>query len=157
MLDPITTKLIALGVPWEPSAQNSNEAVFSFPIQNTSQMRVGQTYAHSLSARSQLELWKTYADNYCEHKPSISVYVDESEWPSTAGWCYDNWRRLNGVSFFPLDDHIYPQAPYQRVTKEVYEEMIKKMPTDINFTIEEDEDTTTNSQELACSAGSCEI
>ena len=60
------------------------------------------------------------------------------------------------MSFFPANDHIYPQAPYEEITKEEYEELAKDMPERFNLEVE-DEDNTTGSQELACSGGACEL
>jgi ribonucleoside-triphosphate reductase len=63
------------------------------------------------------------------------------------------------VSFLPHSDHIYQQAPYQEITKEAYDEALKKMPS---FDWEalasyESTDMTTGSQELACVGTSCEL
>ena len=65
---------------------------------------------------------------------------------------------MSGVSFLPFSDHTYQQAPYTDCTKEEYEEFIKKMPSEIDWSsfIEED-DYTIGQQTLACTAGGCEI
>jgi ribonucleoside-diphosphate reductase alpha chain len=63
------------------------------------------------------------------------------------------------VSFLPHSDHSYRQAPYQECTKEEYEALLARMP---NFDWDqlaqfEQDDTTVNTKELACTAGVCEI
>jgi ribonucleoside-diphosphate reductase alpha chain len=60
----------------------------------------------------------------------------------------------------PVSDHVYQQAPYEDITPEKYEELLKAMPVDVKWRdLEhfEKEDTTTGSQELACTGGACEI
>ncbi len=68
---------------------------------------------------------------------------------------------MTGVSFLPHSDHIYQQAPYQEIEEEQYNKLLGEMPKNIDWTAiasYEKYDTTTSSQELACSAvGGCEI
>ena len=55
---------------------------------------------------------------------------------------------------------VYKQMPYQDCTKEEYEELLTKLPKNVNWedlAKYEKKDTTTGSQELACVAGGCEI
>ena len=73
----------------------------------------------------------------------------------------NHFDQMSGVSFLPYSDHVYKQAPYQDCSKEEYEELLAKMPQNVDWTkLSEYEkiDTTVGSQELACSAaGGCEI
>jgi hypothetical protein len=73
-----------------------------------------------------LEVWKTFQENWCEHKPSVTISVAEDEWLPVAAWVYDNFDILSGVSFLPFDPTEYPQAPYQTLTEEQYKEFLKK-------------------------------
>jgi len=113
------------------------------------------------NAIEQMELWKTYLDDWCEHKPSITVSVKESEWMNVGSWVYDNIDDISGISFLPFSDHVYAQAPYQDCSKEEYEEMQKKMPNNVKWeevSRYEAQDYTAGSQELACSSDAgCEI
>ncbi len=75
-------------------------------------------------------------------------------------WVYKHFDEVSGVSFLPHSDHNYRQAPYQDCMKKDYEELVKKMPKDVNWeklSDYEKEDNTSGSQTLACSGGSCEI
>ena len=76
-------------------------------------------------------------------------------------WCWENFDHLSGVSFLPSFDHSYIQAPYQEITRDKYMEAKKAMPKkaiDWSLLTEfEKEDTTKGSQELACTAGVCEL
>lgn len=152
--DPVSDLLISEGVPHEPDNNNPESTwVFSFPIKSPE----GSIVVDQKTAIEQLELWKTYQLHWCEHKPSVTIYVKEDEWMEVGAWVYRNFDIVSGISFLPYSDHIYPQAPYQPISKEAYEAMPK---VDIDFTklVEfEKEDNTTNTKELACTAGSCEL
>ena len=50
-------------------------------------------------AFEQMELWKTYLEDWCEHKPSITVSVKENEWMQVGSWVYDNMDDISGISF----------------------------------------------------------
>ena len=108
----------------------------------------------------QLELWKIYQDHWCEHKPSITVYYSDDEFMEIGAWLYKNFDAVSGVSFLPRSDHTYQQAPYEEITEEEYNKLVAAMPSTIDWeqlAIFETEDTTKGTQELACSAGICEI
>lgn len=153
--DPLTNFLVEQGVPYEIDQMNKDNLVFEFPMKSPSTSRM----ANDLSAIEQLEIWKTYADHWCEHKPSCTVYYKEKEFLDVGGWVYKNFNSISGVSFLPYDDHIYPQAPYEPVTEEEYNELLSRFPViDWSRLAEyEDDDYTTGSQELACKGGACEI
>lgn len=75
-------------------------------------------------------------------------------------WVWDHFEEMSGVSFLPFSDHTYRQAPFQDCTKEEYENLLRRMPKEIDWSglsTYEKEDNTIGSQELACSGGVCEI
>jgi ribonucleoside-diphosphate reductase alpha chain len=114
-----------------------------------------------MTAVEQLELWKTYAIHWCEHKPSVTISVKEHEWMQVGSWIYDNFDVASGVSFLPHTDHSYQQAPYQDIEREEYlewQERFGAFEIDWDALSEyEKEDNTSGSRELACTADSCEI
>jgi ribonucleoside-diphosphate reductase alpha chain len=113
-----------------------------------------------MNAVEQLQLWKVYQDHWAEHKPSITVSVKEEEWMDVGAWVFENFNQMSGVSFLPFADHSYRQAPYQDMTVLQYNELLKKMPKNVDWMkLKEYESTdrTAGSQELACSADGCEI
>ena len=132
-------------------------SVFSFPVKSPE----NAVNRMDMSAIEQLELWLTYQKHYCEHKPSVTISVRESEWIEVGAWVYANWEWMSGVSFLPFSDHTYRQAPYQDINKKQYEELEKKMPKGVDWMTllarYESTDMTEGAQELACSAGGCEI
>lgn len=156
--DPLAIMMKDMGFPVEDDITKPQHTyVFSFPQKSPDHA----IYRKDLTAIQQLEMWLVYQRHWAEHKPSITVSVKEEEWPAVGAWVYDHFDELSGVSFLPFSDHVYKQAPYQDCTKEEYEELLAKMPKMVDWSklaSYEKQDTTTGSQELACSAaGGCEI
>ena len=154
--DPLAQYMTAAGFPVEDDVMSKSSLVFSFPIKSPD----SSTTVKQVGAMEQLKLWKKYQDYWCEHKPSITVYYTDNEFLQIAQWIWDNFDTVSGISLLPVSDHVYQQAPYEDITKEKYEELLKAMPVDINWSDLqhfEQEDNTTGSQELACVGGACEI
>ena len=154
--DPISNALVEAGVPYEVDKYNAEALVFSCPMKAPAKA----VTRHDVTPVGQLELWKHFALNWCEHKPSMTCYVPEDSWAEVAAWIWKNWDIVNGISFLPSADegHIYDQAPYEDLDAEGYKEMKKGFPTTIDWkSIVEDQDATTASQELACVGDHCEI
>jgi len=155
--DPLTEFLKASGIPNEPDVMKpEHTTVFSFPMMAPK----GSVCRTDMTAIQQLEIWKTYAKHWCEHKPSVTISVKEDEWVPVGSWCWENFEYLSGVSFLPFSDHTYQQAPYQDIDEDTYKELVKGMPKEIDWAKLQDfekEDNTKGSQELACTAGVCEL
>jgi len=134
---------------------NKDNLVFSFPLKSPDTARLSR----EMTALEQLDMWLLYQDHWCEHKPSCTVYYTEQEFLAVGDWVYRNFDKISGVSFMPFDDHVYPQAPWEIITEEVYSKMLGEIP-EIDWAKladYEDDDFTTSSQELACVGGQCEI
>tara|TARA_R110002073_G_scaffold104181_4_gene235594 strand:+ start:300 stop:2237 length:1938 start_codon:yes stop_codon:yes gene_type:complete len=155
--DPMTQFMIDQGIPNEPEKDNPlDTTVFSFPTVAP----MGAVTRNDMTATEQLDLWLTYQTHWCEHKPSVTISVRDSEWMEVGAWVYKNFDDVSGISFLPYSDHIYPQAPYEEVDKAKCMEMVKRMPSRIDWSKLSDyekEDGTSGGRELACSAGVCEV
>ena len=155
--DPMTTFLMDSGIPVEDDVTKPKDtAVFSFPVKAPK----NAITRDKLSALQQLEIWLVYQRHWCEHKPSITVSVREEEWMEVGAWVYKHFDEVSGISFLPYSEHTYVQAPYQEIDEVVYNEIVEKMPKNIDWTalsLYELEDSTTGSQALACVSGECEI
>jgi ribonucleoside-diphosphate reductase alpha chain len=155
--DPLTKMMRDAGFPVEDDTTNpSHTSVFSFPIK----VEESAVFRTDISAIKQLELWKIYQEHWCEHKPSVTISVRENEWLDVGAWVYEHFDYMSGVSFLPFSEHTYKQAPYQDCEKEEYEVLLSKMPKNVEWSKLSDyekTDMTIASQELACSAGFCEI
>jgi ribonucleoside-triphosphate reductase len=155
--DPLTEFLKDFGVPSEPDVMKPDATtVFYFPIKAPK----NATVTKDLSAIDHLEVWKVYRTHWTEHNPSVTINVAEDEWLDVGAWVFKNFDSIGGVSFLPLSEHSYKQAPYQEISEEDYKQMLSRMPKRIpweSLPLYELEDTTTGSQELSCTAGSCDI
>jgi len=156
--DPLTQFLIETGVHNERDMMKPDSTtVFSFPMKSPD----GAVTRTQMTAIEQLELWKTYALHWCEHKPSVTITVKEHEWMEVGAWVYENFDVASGVSFLPHSDHTYQQAPYQDIDVDEYNEWMQTYK-DVKIDWEkltdfEKEDNTSGSRELACTAGVCEV
>ena len=155
--DPLTMFMTDKGFPVEDDQMNpSHTVVFSFPVK----VDKNAVFRQDMSAIEQLEMWLVYQKHWCEHKPSVTISVKESEWMEVGAWVYANFDYMSGVSFLPFSEHTYKQAPYQDCSEAEYKEMLSRMPKDVvwsDLAEYEASDMTVGSQELACAAGFCEI
>jgi len=149
--DPITEVLKEAGVPHEIDPYNSEATVFTF----AKKAPRGAVVMDDITAVEHLEMWKKFALGWCEHKPSVTISVAESEWPTVGAWCWENFDILSGVSFLPKEDdaHTYRAAPYERCTPEEF----KEYPKLKTVTWERVSESLDKQTEFACSAGVCEI
>jgi ribonucleoside-diphosphate reductase alpha chain len=143
------------GVKWEPAfGKEESTTVFYFPQKAPAH----SVYRNDRTAIEQLEHWLMFQHYWCEHKPSVTIYVKDHEWLEVGAWIYKNFDDVSGVSFLPHSDHTYQQAPFAECTKEEYELALDETPGTINWdALVEDTDNTTSSQEMACVGGACTI
>lgn len=153
--DPLAQFLQTKGVPNEVDVMNDSNLVFSFPQKSPD----GSVLRKQWTAVEQLEHYLVFKKYWCEHNPSITVYVREHEWMEVGAWVYKNFDDVGGVSFLPFNDHVYQQAPYQDCTKEEYEKALASFPHFewVEFDQYEEDDATINMHELACVNGACEL
>ena len=91
------------------------------------------------------------------HNVSATISLKEDEWDKAGEWMWTNRNYYNGLSVLPYNGGTYTQAPFEDITKEKYEEMMKSL-TNIDLTkVVELTDETDLSGELACAGGACEI
>ncbi len=155
--DPLTKFMIDKGVPNEPCVMKGDTTtVFSFPIKSPA----GAVTRNDMTAVEQLEMWLIYQRSWCEHKPSVTISVRDSEWMSVGAFVYKHFDEMSGVSFLPHSDHTYQQAPYQECEATDYHELLELMPKAIDWSElseYENEDNTAGSQTMACTGDTCEI
>ncbi len=151
--DPITSFLIDSGVPHEVDVTNPQTMVFSFPMKAPEKA----VYTKDLTAMEQLEHYLAFKHHWCEHNPSITIYVKEEEWFDMGARVYKEFHNIGGVSFLPHSDSVYKQAPYVEINQVDYEKRVSEFPNlDWNL-FTEDQDNSIGHKELSCVAGYCEI
>ena len=154
--DPLSSFMVAQGIPYELAVGKPEVLVFSFPIRSPDHA----VTEGSRSALEQLEYWKMLQEEYCEHKPSCTVYYREDEFLGVGDWIYKNFDSISGISFLPYDNHVYQQAPYQPMDLSPWEAFDAAQPKSIDWSqlaAIEVEDSTSGSQSYACSGGVCEV
>lgn len=149
--DPMCQVMKDHEIPWEEYRASKGTVVFEFP------QKAEGLVTKDMGAMAQLELWKMYQDEWCEHKPSMTCFYTPDEFLDVGAWLYRNFDDISGISFLPLDTGIYQQAPYEAITEEEYNKRVSEMPKEINWYVEETEDNTTGAQTLACVSGVCDI
>ena len=153
--DPLTAFLISQGFQAEPCVMKPDSTtVFSFPVKVSDDALLRE----ELDAVKHLRLWRLFQLHYCEHKPSVTISVEESEWPEVGAWVWNHFDDITGVSFLPYDGGTYRQAPYEEINEEQYKALAANQPPPINWDLFiENTDNVEGSQTLACTAGGCEI
>ena len=155
--DPLCKFMIDKGFPAEPCVMKPDHTmVFSFPIKSPE----NATCRSDMTALEQLEMWRTYQNYWCEHKPSVTITVKEDEWMEVGSWVWKYFDQVSGISFLPHSDHSYRQAPYQECDEETYINLLSEMPVGVDWSelaSYEETDNTSGTQTFACSGDSCEV
>jgi len=152
--DPLAKMLIDQGVPHQ-KIPGGDGWKFEFPIKSPETSKTND----EMSALRQLEYWLMLKQTWCEHNPSCTIYVKDSEWMEVGAWVYKNWNSVCGLTFFPKDDTIYELPPYEEIDEDTYNNLCRAFPV-IDFAqlaSYEKRDQTCGSGELACAGGACEL
>jgi len=153
--DPLTQFMIQAGFVAEPCVMKpESTTVFSFPVA----VADGALLREDLTAIQHLRLWLIFQRHYCEHKPSVTISVLENEWMDVGAWTFKHFDEVTGVSFLPMSDHTYKQAPYEDCDEETYNRLKLLVPETIDWDkFKEYDDNVEGVQTLSCTAGGCEI
>ena len=153
--DPLSTFMMEQGIPSEDCVMRPDSTIiFSFPKKAPHNALLRE----DLTAVQHLDLWMMYQKHWCEHKPSVTISVNEDEWFEVGAWVWKNFDDVSGVSFLPYDGGTYRQAPYEECTEEEYIKLLHKMPIVIDWdSLVEVDDNVEGTQMLACTAGVCDI
>ncbi|MCX8008295.1 MAG: hypothetical protein N3A54_01180, partial [Patescibacteria group bacterium] len=110
--------------------------------------------AKKMSAVQQLELVKKMQTLWSDNAVSCTVYYRKEELPEIKEWLKENYENsIKSISFLLHSDHGFSQAPYEEISKEKYEDLVKKVkPIDI---IEDGSGELFN--DLECSNGVCPV
>jgi ribonucleoside-diphosphate reductase alpha chain len=153
--DPLTAFLQGQGVPSEACVMKPlDTTIFSYPTKAPD----GCITRDELDSFTHLKLWLMYQRHWCEHKPSVTVYVKEADWPAVGAWVWEHFDEISGISFLPWDGGSYRQAPYEEIDEATYLKLKAEMPKTIDWeSFIENDDNVEGAQMLACVAGVCEI
>lgn len=158
MKDPLSQLMIDQGIPYVAD-NDGQKYIFSFYVKSPEHSIIQD----DIGAIRQLEIWKSYATCWADGNPSQTIYYTDDEFLDVQAWVWKNWNDIGGLSFFPKDDGssgVYDNAPLEEITEEEYNEGVDSFPDFIDWSGMsgyESTDTTSGSQEIACSGGKCEL
>ncbi len=113
------------GYEIEIDNNDSNTAIVNFPVLEK----------YFKTKKSEVSMWNQVKDVvdiqrwWADNNVSVTVTFKEEEKKDIVRIleCYED--SLKAISFLPLVDHGYAQAPYEEITKEKYENMVAKLTT----------------------------
>ncbi len=156
---PIYKVLQDAGVPMTPENGQTPETadtwVVHFPVKSPD----GAITRTMRSAIEQCEYWLQNKTHWTEHNPSVTITYHPHEVLDLIKWVWEHQSQINGMTFLPALDAQYDQMPYVEISEEEYRQRVAAFPS-IDFSKiwrYEDKDLTTAAQEVACSAGTCEL
>jgi hypothetical protein len=120
---PLLEALKEAGYPTEKDKYGTDSVVVSFPIQeeyfdrDVSQVTIWEQMENVAQVQN------VWADN--QVSVTVTFNKDEAKDIKNVLELYEN--RIKGVSFLPVSDHGYEQAPYIPIDKKEYDKMISKI------------------------------
>lgn len=91
------------------------------------------------------------------HNVSCTISVQDWEWSKLTEWMWDKRDEYNGISVLPYMGGTYQQAPFEDITEEEYNRLIKQLHSVDLTQVHEITDNTDLAGEVACGAGGCEV
>jgi adenosylcobalamin-dependent ribonucleoside-triphosphate reductase len=130
---------------------DNNTMIVEFPCMYP----IGTKLAKDMTAIDQLEMVKFLQTNWSDNAVSCTIYYRLEELDSVKQWLKDNFRdNVKSCSFLLHNEHGFKQAPFEEITKEKYEELIKKVVPITSGNIALDNDTDYSAE---CPGGVCPI
>ena len=115
----------------------------------------GTILAKDMSAIQQLETIKELQTNWSDNAVSVTIYYRLEELDGVKKWLKENYNDgIKSCSFLLHNDHGFKQAPFEEISKEKYEELIKKVIPITSGKIMAMKDNELTSD---CVGGSCPI
>ncbi|MFX1502585.1 MAG: fused protease/ribonucleoside-triphosphate reductase, partial [Promethearchaeota archaeon] len=136
------------GYKIEDDLYSPNTVVAEFPIHE----KYFDRSKNEVSIWEQAENAAAYQRYWSDNQVSITITFKEEEVDQIKHVleCYED--KLKSVSFLPIKEHGYKQAPYEEITKEQYEEMVTQLKP---FNLDETKDRAIG--EKFCDSDRCEI
>ncbi|HEY4480564.1 MAG TPA: ATP cone domain-containing protein [Candidatus Paceibacterota bacterium] len=148
------------GVPYRTkSPQIAESDAIDFLVDVPIESPASAVFQTDIDAKRQLEMWLMLKENWCEHNPSTTIYVRDTEWLEVANWVYTHFDSVGSLAFFPRDEHVYPVMMMEKITEDEYRRLLG-IYRKINFSkivAYETEADAEATRELACAGGACEL
>jgi ribonucleotide reductase alpha subunit len=132
-------------------SENHDTVVVEFPCETPD----GALFADDMGVIKQLEMVKKLQEVWSDNAVSVTAYYSEEELPALKQWLQDNYANsIKSVSFLLRQKHGFKQAPYEEITKEVYENKKSKVKPLIKL----NQNISGEALEgIECEGGSCPI
>jgi len=129
--------------------EDKSTIVVSFPCK----VPEGTPIAAEFSWKDQLEIVKRLQSEWSDNSVSVTVYYKKEDLDDIKQYLSENYKdNFKTLSFLLYNDHGFKQAPYQTISKELYEAMIKDVEPITSASVNE-KDFEIND----CDNGSCPI
>jgi hypothetical protein len=115
----------------------------------------GTVLAKDMTAVDQLNVIKDLQTNWSDNSVSVTIYYRLNELDEIKEWLRNNYTdNVKTCSFLLHNEHGFKQAPFEEITKEKYEELIKKVIpiTSGNINTQADNELTSE-----CVGGACPV
>jgi ribonucleoside-triphosphate reductase len=110
--------------------------------------------ADEVNVFDQLDTVKFMQKNWSDNSVSVTAYYNKEDVPALKAYLEENFKdNFKTVSFLLNQGHGFDQAPYEKITKEQYEEMVKGTKPITSAHVEEHEIEGIE----ACEGGACPI
>lgn len=139
----------------------NQQAVISVPQRAPVGAVTRQETALDLLARVS-KVWKEWVkpghrSGANKNNVSVTVTIKPGEWEGVGEWMWQNKENFTALSVLPYSDHSYMQAPFEDISEEEYNDMVKHLHKIDLTKVVEMEDATDLAGEIACGGGGCEV
>ena len=130
-------------------SEDKTTVVVSFPCKLPETTPIAANY----SWKEQLEMVKFMQEKWSDNSVSCTIYYRKDDLEDIKQYLSENYSdNFKTISFLLYSDHGFKQAPYETISKEVYEDMIKNTKPITSISINEDEFDVDE-----CSTGACPV
>ncbi|MGC9052635.1 MAG: hypothetical protein ACP5KS_01990, partial [Candidatus Hydrogenedens sp.] len=145
---PLIEPIRKAGYRIEESVYGDNTFVVYFPVHQPNFSRSKRDVSIWEQVENVAQMQYYWADN--QVSATITFKPEEAKDIPYILELYET--RLKSISFLPLEEHNYPQAPYQEITKEIYEKAVSRLKP-----IQFEQINTLEQQDLYCDSEKCEL
>ena len=145
---PLVEPIRKAGYHVEESVYGDNTWVAFFPVKHEAFERSKRDVSIWEQVENAAQIQYFWADN----QVSVTVTFKPEEAKDIPKILELYETRLKSISFLPLTDHQYAQAPYQEITEEMYNHAVARLKPLQLFELNTDE-----AQDLFCDGDKCEV
>ncbi len=145
---PLVDAIRAANYHIEESVYGDNTWIVYFPVEQHNVTRAKRDVSIWEQVENIAQVQHYWADN--QVSATVTFKAEEAKDIPHILELYET--RLKSVSFLPLDDHNYPQAPYQEITAETYVRAVEKLG-ELNFSTL----NTNEAEDIFCDGDKCQL